>query len=200
MNKLEKKQYIENLDKMSKEYSALFVTSFTKMSVKDMINFRTEIRNNDGITKVSKNNIVKIFLDKDEERKPMSEFLSQQKLLIFTNNPVGTAKVCKQFEKDLKKSIEDKISLNPILNSFQKTIHNYQIDYELIDSFLNSMKLDLDKKKYLTKKEFDQYVYGSADVVGLMCLKVFVKGNKNQYDNLRPYAMSLGSAFQRSTF
>ena len=104
------------------------------------------------------------------------------------------------FEKDLKKSIEDKISLNPILNSFQKTIHNYQIDYELVDSFLNSMKLDLDKKKYLTKKEFDQYVYGSADVVGLMCLKVFVKGNKNQYDNLRPYAMSLGSAFQKVNF
>jgi len=104
------------------------------------------------------------------------------------------------FEKDLKKSIVDKISLNPILNSFQKTIHNYQIDYELIDSFLNSMKLDLDKKKYLTKKEFDQYVYGSADVVGLMCLKVFVKGNKNQYDNLRPYAMSLGSAFQKVNF
>ena len=104
------------------------------------------------------------------------------------------------FEKDLKKSIEDKISLNPILNSFQKTMHNYQIDYELVDSFLNSMKLDLDKKKYLTKKEFDQYVYGSADVVGLMCLKVFVKGNKNQYDDLRPYAMSLGSAFQKVNF
>ena len=104
------------------------------------------------------------------------------------------------FEKDLKKSIEDKISLNPILNSFQKTIHNYQIDYELVDSFLNSMKLDLDKKKYLTKKEFHQYVYGSADVVGLMCLKVFVKGNKNQYNDLRPYAMSLGSAFQKVNF
>ena len=104
------------------------------------------------------------------------------------------------FEKDLKKSIEDKISLNPILNSFQKTIHNYQIDYELVNSFLNSMKLDLDKKKYLTKKEFDQYVYGSADVVGLMCLKVFVKGNKNQYNDLRPYAMSLGSAFQKVNF
>ena len=104
------------------------------------------------------------------------------------------------FEKDLKKSIEDKISLNPILNSFQKTIHSYQIDYELVDSFLNSMKLDLDKKKYLTKKEFDQYVYGSADVVGLMCLKVFVKGNKNQYNDLKPYAMSLGSAFQKVNF
>ena len=109
-------------------------------------------------------------------------------------------KLLNLFEKDLKKSIEDKISLNPILNSFQKTVHNYQIDYELVDSFLNSMKLDLDKKKYLTKKEFDQYVYGSADVVGLMCLKVFVKGNKNQYNDLRPYAMSLGSAFQKVNF
>ena len=104
------------------------------------------------------------------------------------------------FEKDLKKSIEDKISLNPILNSFQKTIHNYQIDYELVDSFLKSMKLDLDKSKYLTKKEFDQYVYGSADVVGLMCLKVFVKGNNQEYNNLKPYAMSLGSAFQKVYF
>ena len=104
------------------------------------------------------------------------------------------------FEKDLKKSIVDKISLNPILNSFQKTINSYQIDYELVDSFLNSMKLDLDKKKYLNKKEFDQYVYGSADVVGLMCLKVFVKGNKNQYNDLKPYAMSLGSAFQKVNF
>ena len=103
MNKLEKKEYIENLDKMSKEYSALFVTSFTKMSVKEMIDFRTEIRNNEGVTKVSKNNIVKIFLDNDEKKKPLSEFLFQQKLLIFTNNPVGTAKVCKKFEKDLKK-------------------------------------------------------------------------------------------------
>ena len=64
------------------------------------------------------------------------------------------------FEKDLKKSINDKISLNPILNSFQKTLHKYDIEYELVDSFLNSMKLDLDKNKYLSKKEFDQYVYG----------------------------------------
>ena len=104
------------------------------------------------------------------------------------------------FEKDLKKSINDKISLNPILNSFQKTLHKYDIEYELVDSFLNSMKLDLDKNKYLSKKEFDQYVYGSADVVGLMCLKVFVKGNQQQYEELKPYAMSLGSAFQKVNF
>ena len=104
------------------------------------------------------------------------------------------------FELDLKKSIKDKISLNPILNSFQKTLNKYEIDYELVNSFLKSMKSDLNKKQYLSSEEFDEYVYGSANVVGLMCLKVFVKGDKKQYDNLKPYAMSLGSAFQKVNF
>ena len=104
------------------------------------------------------------------------------------------------FELDLKKSIKDKISLNPILNSFQKTLNKYDIDYELVNSFLKSMKTDLNKKQYLSNEEFDEYVYGSADVVGLMCLKVFVMGNQKQYDNLKPYAMSLGSAFQKVNF
>ena len=104
------------------------------------------------------------------------------------------------FELDLKKSINDKISLNPILNSFQKTLNKYDIDYELVNSFLKSMKSDLNKKQYLSSEEFDEYVYGSADVVGLMCLKVFVKGNQKQYANLKPYAMSLGSAFQKVNF
>jgi len=104
------------------------------------------------------------------------------------------------FESDLKKSIKDKISLNPILNSFQKTFNKYEIDYKLVNSFLKSMKWDLNKKQYLSNEEFDEYVYGSADVVGLMCLKVFVKGNQKQYNNLKPYAMSLGSAFQKVNF
>ncbi len=104
------------------------------------------------------------------------------------------------FELDLKKSIKDKISLNPILNSFQKTFNKYEIDYELVNSFLKSMKFDLNKKQYLNKEEFDEYVYGSADVVGLMCLKVFIKGNQKQYNELKPYAMSLGSAFQKVNF
>jgi len=104
------------------------------------------------------------------------------------------------FELDLKRSIKDKISLNPILNSFQKTLNKYDIDYELVNSFLKSMKTDLNKKQYLSNEEFDEYVYGSADVVGLMCLKVFVKGNQKQYNNLKPYAMSLGSAFQKVNF
>ena len=101
MNKSQKQQYIENLDKMSKDYSAMFIPSFSNMSVKQMIQFRTEIRNNEGVTKISKNNIVKIFIDKTDDKKGLNEFLSQQKLLVFTNNPVGTAKVFKKFEKDL---------------------------------------------------------------------------------------------------
>ena len=104
------------------------------------------------------------------------------------------------FELDIKKSINDKISLNPILNSFQKTLNKYEIDYELVNSFLKSMKSDLNKKQYLSSEEFDEYVYGSADVVGLMCLKVFVKGDQKQYNDLKPYAMSLGSAFQKVNF
>ena len=87
MNKAEKKQFIENLDQMSSDYSALFIASFSEMSVKEMIEFRTEIRKNDGVTKVSKNNIVKIFVNKNEDKKGLIEFLSNQKLLIFTNNP-----------------------------------------------------------------------------------------------------------------
>ena len=85
MNKAEKQQYIENLDQMSKDYSAVFVASFSKMSVKEMIEFRTEIRNNDGVTKVSKNNIVKIFVNKDEEKKVYSELFKKYFLKSFSS-------------------------------------------------------------------------------------------------------------------
>ena len=105
-----------------------------------------------------------------------------------------------KFENELYYALENKISLNPILNSFQKTVHKYNIDFELIQSFMKSMRWDLNKKKYLNKSEFNDYIYGSADVVGLMCLKVFVKGNKTMYSDLRPYAMALGSAFQKVNF
>ena len=105
-----------------------------------------------------------------------------------------------KFENELHYALENKISLNPILNSFQKTVHKYNIDFELIQSFMKSMRWDLNKKKYLNKSEFNDYIYGSADVVGLMCLKVFVKGNRTMYSDLRPYAMALGSAFQKVNF
>ncbi len=104
------------------------------------------------------------------------------------------------FEKDLKASLENKISLNPILNAFQHTAIKYSIPMELIDSFMNSMRLDLTKTTYNTKQEFQQYIYGSADVVGLMCLKVFVKGDDMRYEMLKNSAMKLGSAFQKVNF
>ncbi|WP_300439568.1 phytoene/squalene synthase family protein [Christiangramia sp.] len=106
----------------------------------------------------------------------------------------------KDFEADLYKAIQAKISLNPILNSFQETVHKYQIQEELYSSFMDSMRLDLHKSKYLNMEEYKQYIYGSADVVGLMCLKVFVKGNEKRYHELKDSAMSLGSAFQKVNF
>ncbi|NNE31346.1 MAG: phytoene/squalene synthase family protein [Winogradskyella sp.] len=109
-------------------------------------------------------------------------------------------KLFKHFEDDLENAINDKISLNPILNSFQDTFHKYGIDKHLVDAFMSSMRLDLHKKDYLTDQEYRDYIYGSADVVGLMCLKVFVKGDNKKYDDLKESAMSLGSAFQKVNF
>lgn len=106
----------------------------------------------------------------------------------------------KDFSLDLDKALKNKIHLNPILNSFQHTFHKYDIDISLVDAFMKSMKMDLSKKKYSTVKEFKEYIYGSADVVGLMCLKVFVQGNKKLYLSLKENAMSLGSAFQKVNF
>lgn len=105
-----------------------------------------------------------------------------------------------QFESDLKLALAQKISLNPILNSFQETYHRYGIDLHLVEAFMDSMRLDLHKTLYRTDEEFKNYIYGSADVVGLMCLKVFVKGDQEKYEALKVNAMSLGSAFQKVNF
>jgi len=105
-----------------------------------------------------------------------------------------------RFEEDLYFSLKNKISLNPILNSFQKTVNVFSIDKTLIASFLRSMRWDLDKKVYKTEEDYKDYIYGSADVVGLMCLKVFVKGDNIKYEELKPSAMALGSAFQKVNF
>ena len=105
-----------------------------------------------------------------------------------------------RFEDDLYFSLKNKISLNPILNSFQKTVNVFSIDKTLIAAFLKSMRWDLEKKVYKTEKDYKDYIYGSADVVGLMCLKVFVKGDNTKYKELKPSAMALGSAFQKVNF
>lgn len=104
-----------------------------------------------------------------------------------------------EFTKETYSAIERKISLNPILNSFQHTVHKYQIDHDLIDQFLHSMEMDLAPVDYNPDK-YKEYILGSAEVVGLMCLKVFVYGNEAEYQKLKPYAMTLGSAFQKINF
>lgn len=109
------------------------------------------------------------------------------------------AELLKEFKKDTFLAIERGISLNPILNSFQFVVNKYQIDHELINSFLYSMEMDLNPVTYDTSK-YSTYIYGSAEVVGLMCLKVFVYGDNEAYEKLKPYAMKLGSAFQKINF
>ncbi len=104
------------------------------------------------------------------------------------------------FERDLNDALERKISLNPILNAFQCTFHEYGIPRDLVDAFMKSMRMDLDKSVYRTEQEFREYIYGSADVVGLMCLKVFVHGDQERYEDLKDSAMALGSAFQKVNF
>lgn len=104
-----------------------------------------------------------------------------------------------RFWKDTYQALDDKISLNPILNSFQQVVHAYEIDYDLIETFLKSMEMDLYKNEY-DEAGYKAYILGSAEVVGLMCLKVFVDGNQERYLALKEPAMQLGSAFQKINF
>ncbi len=105
-----------------------------------------------------------------------------------------------EFEENYYKSFDQNISLNPILNCFQHTVKKYDITDDLIQSFLKSMRADLKKETYETLEEYNEYIYGSADVVGLMCLKVFVNGDVEKYESLKNSAMKLGSAFQKVNF
>jgi len=108
-------------------------------------------------------------------------------------------RLLEKFRKDTFEAIEDGISLNPILNSFQWVVNKYGIDRELIEQFLESMEMDLHDQDY-NQSLFEKYILGSAEVVGLMCLRVFVDGNDQEYQRLKPAAMSLGSAFQKVNF
>lgn len=115
----------------------------------------------------------------------------------FHDYPKAT--LLQRFREDTFRAVEEKISLNPILNSFQQVVHEYDIDVELIDTFLHSMEMDLHPQEYDTDK-YEEYILGSAEVVGLMCLKVFVEGDGEKYDELKGLAMKLGSAFQKINF
>ncbi len=108
-------------------------------------------------------------------------------------------KLLQRFKQDTYDAIEEKISLNPILNNFQYVVNQYKIEHELIELFLRSMEMDLEKVEY-DQKKYEAYILGSAEVVGLMCLRVFCEGNEQKYDELKPSAMRLGSAFQKINF
>ena len=105
----------------------------------------------------------------------------------------------KQFKSDTYTAIQEGISLNPVLHSFQDVVNNYQIDHELIEAFLVSMEMDLSKRDY-TDRDYQKYIYGSAEVVGLMCLKVFCEGDEEEYQPLLKPAKHLGAAFQKVNF
>lgn len=104
-----------------------------------------------------------------------------------------------RFRQDTYRAIEERISLNPVLQSFQQVVHEYKIERELIDAFLESMEMDLSFNAY-EDRLYKKYIYGSAEVVGLMCLRVFCEGDEALYDRLKSTAKSLGSAFQKINF
>jgi len=108
-------------------------------------------------------------------------------------------KLLSRFRDETLLALEEKISLNPILQSFQETVHLYQIDFQLINQFLKSMEMDLHKIDY-NSDLYKEYILGSAEVVGLMCLQVFVDGDRQEFEKLKPFAMTLGSAFQKVNF
>lgn len=162
-------------NKCSKTVTQSYSTSFSLATKMLSASIRQDIYNIYGFVRFA-DEIVDTFHDYDKE-------------LLFNN-----------FTNDLELALEHKISLNPILNSFQETYHRYNIDKSLVDAFMKSMRLDLHKQNYLTDAEYKEYIYGSADVVGLMCLKVFVKGDQEKYDSLKDSAMRLGSAFQKVNF
>jgi phytoene/squalene synthetase len=119
--------------------------------------------------------------------------------IVDTFHDYDKATLLDEFKKDTYAAIERKISLNPILNSFQHTVNYYGIEFHLVDSFLSSMETDLYKSTY-QRKEYEQYIYGSAEVVGLMCLSVFCDGEKRLFNQLIPAAKALGAAFQKVNF
>lgn len=119
--------------------------------------------------------------------------------IVDTFHGYDKKKLLERFEADTYEAISEGISLNPILNSFQHTVNRFNIEHELIDCFLRSMEMDLNKTEH-DAASFDRYVLGSAEVVGLMCLRVFVNGDEARYQKLKPSAMKLGAAFQKINF
>ena len=119
--------------------------------------------------------------------------------IVDTFHDFNKEALLSKFKHDTHEAIKNRISLNSILNSFQDVVNSYFIDLDLVDTFLDSMEMDLNPITY-DESQYEKYILGSAQVVGLMCLKVFLSGNEIQYNELKPHAMSLGSAFQKINF
>ncbi len=119
--------------------------------------------------------------------------------IVDTFHQYDKSTLLAEFRTDTFDAIRRKISLNPILHSFQLTVNTYKIDHHLIESFFNSMEMDLGRKKH-NQSSYNEYIYGSAEVVGLMCLYVFLEGDTVMYEKLKPNARSLGAAFQKVNF
>ncbi len=120
--------------------------------------------------------------------------------IVDSFHSINQKLVLDNFERDYYDAIANGISMNPVLHSFALTVNKYKIPNHLVESFLKSMKTDLNKQVYNNTDELNEYIYGSADVVGLMCLMVFVNGNEKLYNHLQKPAMKLGSAFQKVNF
>ena len=120
--------------------------------------------------------------------------------IVDSFHDVDQKLILDDFEKEYYKTLKNGISMNPVLHSFGITVNKYQFPEELVDSFLKSMRADLNKQVYDNNIELDNYIHGSANVVGLMCLLVFLDGDKERYNELKESAMKLGSAFQKVNF
>jgi phytoene synthase len=164
-------QYCYDASKrVTKKYSTSFYIGVKSLDK----NIRSDIHNIYGFVRLA-DEIVDSFHDFDK-----AQLLEKLKTTTF-------------------EAIEQRISINPILNSFQKTVNTYNIDHELIHQFLHSMEMDLEDVQY-NSDLYEEYIFGSAEVVGLMCLKIFVGGDEDKYQELKPFAMKLGSAFQKINF
>lgn len=119
--------------------------------------------------------------------------------IVDTFHDHDKVKLLQEFQEDTYQAIADKISLNPVLHAFQMVVNQYHIEKELIEAFLHSMEMDLKKETY-SQSGYEEYIYGSAEVVGLMCLRIFCEGDHTEYEQLKPPAKRLGAAFQKVNF
>ena len=119
--------------------------------------------------------------------------------IVDTFHAYDREKLFREFRENTWQAIENKISLNPVLHAFQLVVHQYKIDKFYIEAFLKSMEMDLEEKQYCNEL-YNEYIYGSAEVVGLMCLQIFCEGNQEKFESLKDAARSLGAAFQKVNF